>query len=93
MKSDYAWIVTQDHLDDKKVEVIGPSNASPEQIEELKAGAGETFKMYDDDGELYYTGRIIGDYCGFEPLDDYGEPNAGATEIKYKNDKDEWETL
>jgi len=92
-ESDYAWIVTWDHLDEKKVEVIGPSDATPEQIKELKSGVGEEFQMFDDDGILYYTGRIIGDYSGFEPLDDYGEPNAGAVDIKYKNDKGEWETL
>jgi hypothetical protein len=32
--------------------------------------------------ELYYTGYIYGEYDGFEPLDDFGTPNAGAVHIK-----------
>lgn len=48
------------------------------------------FRIYDDDGELYYTGRMITDEgatneaCG-GPLWDFGQPNAGATEIRYVN--------
>jgi hypothetical protein len=60
----------------------------------------EWFRMYDDDRELYYTGVRTGqgdDHGseeGFEPLDDYGTPNAGATEIRYyKPETGEWETL
>lgn len=44
------------------------------------------FKMYDDDGELYYTGRLISDDVyddAGRPLDDYGTPNAGAVSIRY----------
>lgn len=40
------------------------------------------FRMYDDDGEFYYAGLMMGDDLQlFEPLDDYGTPNAGATRI------------
>ena len=60
----------------------------------------EWFRMYDDDRELYYTGVRTGqaeDYGsedGFEPLDDYGTPNAGATMIDYyKPETGGWETL
>jgi len=35
-----------------------------------------------DDGELYYEGTLFGRYGGFEPLDDFGTPNAGCTMIK-----------
>lgn len=60
------------------------------------------FKIYDDDGVIYYTGVRTGVESdaffrseeGFEPLDDYGTPNAGATEIRYYNPKtDRWDTL
>jgi len=52
------------------------------------------FRMLDDDGIVYYVG-----YCedgdseeAFNPLDDYGMPNDGCTEIQYwENGK--WETL
>ena len=41
----------------------------------------KAWKMYDDDNILYYSGVIYGDYTGFEPLDDYGTPYAGCSEI------------
>lgn len=47
----------------------------------------EFFRMYDDDGNLYYTGCYLvtddTDPDGFEPLDDFGRPNAGCTRIDY----------
>jgi hypothetical protein len=50
--------------------------------------------MMDDDGNIYYGGLIQGaDYQGFEPLDDFGAPNAGATEIHYINADGGWEQL
>ena len=48
--------------------------------------------MKDDDGNLYYEGLIFGDYMGFEPLDEFGMPNAGCTIIEY-NIKGKWERL
>jgi len=42
---------------------------------------GVKFQMFDDDMNLYYEGKIIGNYSGFEPLDDFGMPNAGCTSI------------
>jgi hypothetical protein len=42
--------------------------------------------MKDDDGITYYEGEIYGDYDGFEPLDDFGTPNAGAVSIWYKGE-------
>lgn len=103
-ESSYAWIVNYDHLDSERVCIIGPHNASKEQQEILlhprKNSAQLTrFKIYDDDGELYYSGYFLGDSFdedAFGPLDDYGAPNAGATEIRYlriKDGKEEWETL
>lgn len=99
----YAWIITKDHLEggpgDSDVGTAGPSRATEEQVE-LARTQGRPFKIYDDDGELYYEGRCwsadqdngLGEEH-FGPLQDFGTPNAGATEIKYKNDQGEWETL
>jgi hypothetical protein len=64
----------------------------------------EWFRMRDGDGNLYYTGVLTGqpDPCGseggFEPLDDYGTPNAGCTSIEYltgrdASGKETWEQL
>lgn len=84
----YGWIIDwadpdifSDRMDLEKGR-IGPRDISPELLADLKAGKGEEFEMYDDDNNLYYKGRIVGDYDGFEPKDDFGGPNAGVTGIK-----------
>lgn len=87
------------------VGVCGPRDAPDELIELLEIHATKElaarhadaeiyrFRMYDDDGELYYTGRMITDEgateeASFGPLDDYGTPNAGCTLIKYQGHPD-----
>ena len=82
--ADYYWTITRDlicepNLDGEKpaVGTSGPGNAD----ESLRTNPAR-FSLYDDDGELYYCGMIYGDYDGFEPLDDFGSPNAGCTSIK-----------
>lgn len=91
MFAKYAWIVEYDHLDNHDIEVFGPSDIDPQHEQDLKEGNGKKFRMYDDDNELYYSGRIVGDFDGFEPLDDYGMPNAGAVHIEYQDDDGRWE--
>ncbi len=80
-KARYRWKITRDRLeDDPKYSdkgVEGPRNLD----EDLTTNAAR-FSMYDDDGVCYYEGMIYGDYDGFEPLDDFGTPNAGCTAIK-----------
>jgi hypothetical protein len=114
MTSAYGWAIVYDHLDHKRDWVTGPRDISPEMTAILKAAAKagrahagkfptvEWFRIYDGDGELYYTGLRTGDADpygsedGFEPLEDYGTPNAGATEIRYLkagSQPEEWETL
>jgi len=88
MGSSYGWIITKDHLASSRRDeagVCGPRDLSSDMKNVLLSGTGEAFKMYDDDRELYYEGLIVGDYSGFEPLDDFGGPNAGCTYIMYKN--------
>jgi hypothetical protein len=89
----YGWIIVEDHIDGRgasggAVGVSGPRNACRELLALLEHGEGRTFTMHDDDGEKYYTGRILsfdgpGSEFDFGPLDDYGMPNAGCTEIRY----------
>lgn len=90
----YGWIITRDYISDPKydktsnVGTMGPRNLSDEIMARLKNGEGKLFKMFDDDGEHYYSGRIIMNeevHTGFEPLDDFGTPDAGCTSIKYRN--------
>lgn len=89
----YAWIIdklTEAVMDEGKtaedygvVIASGPSDLMLEHWLALEKGEGEPFQIKDGDGEIYFEGRIIGDYDGSEPLDDYGEA-FGATEILYK---------
>ena len=46
------------------------------------------FRIYDDDGELYFAGRSDDNSSedAFLPLDDYAMPAYGATEIHYKDE-------
>ena len=81
----YAWVIDKDHLAEPGAEpgsfadnaatVSGPGNAPAELLAKLKDGDGIEFRLYDDDGELYYTGRFVpADLSdgeeGFGPLDD-----------------------
>ena len=50
------------------------------------------FRILDDDRNPYYRGYSSCD-SSFAPLDDYGTPNAGATDIQYKNKSGAWESL
>jgi hypothetical protein len=96
----YGWIIDTDVLYESDRETfsksdagtVGPSNIDPAVEARLKAGEGEPFEMYDDDGEKYYTGRLLvpddakaDAEVEFAPLHDFGLPNAGATEIRYKD--------
>ncbi len=79
MASTYNWTITRDFISTGATGQTGPANKS-------RHTANQTdFEMYDDDGVLYYRGSIFGDFDGFEPLDDFGMPNAGCTEIRLKN--------
>ena len=107
----YAWLITKDHLftpdgvlDRDEAGTSGPRNAPDDLLADLDAGNGREFQMFDDDGELYYTGRILvrgqdeTAWTGageedFGPLWDFGRPNAGATEIKYRNADGAWQPL
>jgi len=74
----YRWVITKDRITNGEEKgVDGPRNCNPD----LKTNRA-TFSLWDDDGECYYEGLIFGDYEGFEPLDDFGMPNAGCTDIK-----------
>ena len=82
----YAWIIDKDHIDHTDGGVYGPHYISQEQLDALRSGDGRKFRMLDDDGELYYEGRIVtarDDDDLFGPLYDFGAPNAGCTEILY----------
>jgi hypothetical protein len=88
--------------------LTGPRTATENDLKRLAAGEGTRFRMLDDDGEIYYYGRWLEedecteDYYAepeFSPLDNFGAPNAGCTEIQYDHGKRDakgkvmWESL
>jgi hypothetical protein len=89
----YAWVVTRDLLDGKDVSINGPRGCAftAEHITQN----GIAFRMRDDDGVPYYQGFYLGPDTEdmFGPLDDYGTPNSGCTEIQYRDADGNWKTL
>ncbi len=79
MAAKYGWVITEDFIGGA-TGVMGPRGVGY-TADEVRA-QGRPFEMRDDDGEVYYRGFLLGGN-GFEPLDDFGRPNAGATDIYY----------
>lgn len=82
------WIITKDHISYDQNDV-GTGNPNI-----LNAPDKIPFKMYDDDNELYYEGFMVSDMGEslFNPLDDFGMPNAGCTKIEIFNNG-KWEVV
>lgn len=87
-----SWTITKDHVADEgakpgtnanAVGVVGPRTATHTHEQLLAHAEAKRFRMYDDDGELYYEGVVVGD--AMAPLRDFGRPNAGCTHIKILN--------
>ena len=81
-----SFIIDIDHIGD------GDCNGKMFGNEEyLQSGkAKHKFKLFDDDGELYYEGRC-GNSSSFDPLD-WAMANDGCTDIQYfENGK--WSSL
>ena len=104
-----AWTIIHDNLapanETGRKWTCGPSNISDRQAAMLTAGAPlvdsyerHVFRMYDDDGNLYYTGRAVfpaesqafSDKPLVAPLYQFGAPDAGATLITWQGHPD-WE--
>ena len=84
------WTITKDHLAEPDAPagtnrnaagVVGPSAAKLTAAQITDHPRAVSFRMRDDDGELYYEGALVGDNL-FAPLDDFGMPNAGCTSIE-----------
>jgi hypothetical protein len=90
----YAWVIDSVGIGEDLGDLladdagkIGPRDAPDALVSGLQRRdvPSRRFRIYDDDGVFYYAGRIAGEYSGFEPLDDFGEPNCGCTEIRYQD--------
>ena len=80
------WKVTRDHLDGKDVVV-----RSRNWDEDAARKATLKFRLRDDDGIVYFSG-VCTPETEFEPLDDFGEPGYGCTEVQFKEGR-KWVTL
>lgn len=100
----YAWIIDHDYnptgepgTNLNATGLTGPRGAGWGDLAALSGGLGVRFRLLDDDGEVNYDGRFIGNDLsedGFGPLDDFGMPNAGCTYIEYFDaDSGEWNQL
>ena len=84
------WIITHDILEHgKKIDI-----RSRDYDESTKDMLIHRFRLLDGDSEVYYEG--LSDDCdsedAFGPLDEFGEGNAGCTEIQYQQ-RGHWEIL
>ena len=88
------WTITKDHIENGRYDgTRGPSSVTMSSEDIIKQG--HHFKMFDDDGNLYYEGYSTtnDDESAFGPLWNFGTPNAGCTYIQYKGKSGNYETL
>lgn len=89
-----AWIITKDYL--READERGAEGIASRDWKDARAGdktyAPHAFRLYDDDGVLYYEGRSTA-LDSFRPLDEFGMGYAGCTEIAYWRPGDQWEQL
>lgn len=89
------WYVTTSYIESghmnqpRAMDICGPGGC-PEDDDGFEWTA---FKMYDDDGILYYEGRMNQHCDGLEPLEDFGMPNAGAVTLRVLNTQGKWEIV
>lgn len=89
------WAITRDFLAEKELKqapkgtndnaqgVRGPRGVALSVAEIVAHPEAQTFRMLDDDRNVYYQGAFVGSDM-FEPLDNFGAPNAGCTIIEFK---------
>jgi len=92
------FVITKDYLSVNSGSTPDFATATDEQKVQIKKdGFTVHFLMYDDDDILYYGGYLKTELDGseeaFEPLDCYGMPNAGCTDIKYKEKDGKYHSL
>lgn len=85
------WAITRDHVCTRAAD--DPSAVGVGNFKGDRHALPFAFRLYDDDGHLYYEGRSDDrdSEAAFEPLD-WAERYAGCTEIRYQYGNT-WETL
>lgn len=76
------WIITYNHLDDEVV----PCRYKEELVKSFEKEELIDFRLFDDDGELYYSGKMRKKYLDssypFGPLD-WAMNDSGCTYMEY----------
>ncbi len=74
----FLWKITKDFIDEGEANGIGNTEGNEDAI------LNEKFKLYDDDGELYFEGASNdqSSEAAFVPLD-WAMGNYGCTDIEY----------
>ena len=94
MKAKYTWVITQDKIlgdSSDAVGKVGPSGAKERALFDAVIRQGKPFRLLNQHDKVEFTGYILGDYVGAEPLEDFGREN-GCTGIQYESDG-EWVAL
>jgi len=92
--SHYTWIVTRDAVLGDSSDAVGKIGPKGEQHRERFDKViiqGDHFRLLNENGVIQFTGYILGDYQGREPLSDYGLQN-GCSRIEYERNG-EWVEL
>jgi hypothetical protein len=98
------WTITNDLYTDETAKpatngnargIVGPRGCKLTAKEIIANPLAIRFQMFDDDGELYYSGLMLPGDDGdlLAPLDDFGTPNAGCTTIKVANFRGGWDIV
>lgn len=73
--SRYAWVITKDlvHSDlDESIAKRGPAGTAQAFPTPVIISDGDDFRLLSADGEVQYSGMILGSYQGLEPLSEFG---------------------
>lgn len=94
MSSTYAWVITENNTElyneeNSIVGIRGPSSCHLTKDEIVNHSEAKKFRLVDDDDIVYCGGYFVdlaGNASGFEPKDNFGEPELGCTTIQYYED-------
>jgi len=70
---------------------IGTTSSRFDYAKDSAKGMPVRFKIYDDDDNLYFEGRMEEE--NFHPLDDFGMPSYGCTYLKYSRSGEKFKHL
>ena len=82
----YTWLLFGDLRQGNtgvRVWHTGPDSSQDRASYQELVRAGREFELVNDANEVVFTGYIVGQYTGEEPLRDYGRQN-GCTKIFYR---------